>query len=201
MLGILPRLGERYLMGSISSLDGQSVDHLGPGPALGSIEDDHRPARPGRDSLGAGIILDSTDVGHDLVERRRHERVHRLRVVPFDEVGLIAVASHQLLELFAADAGQHGRVGDLVAVQVEDRQHGPVVDGVEKLVAVPARGQRAGLGLAVADDGGDDQVGVVEGRAKRVAQAIAQLAPLVNRARRLGRHVAGNPPGKRELLE
>ena len=66
---------------------------------------------------------------------------------------------------------------------------------------MPARGQRAGLGLAVADDAGDDQVGVVEHRAKGMAQAVAQLAPFVDRAGRLGRHVAGNAAGKRELLE
>ena len=66
---------------------------------------------------------------------------------------------------------------------------------------VPARGQRAGLGLAVADDAGDDQVGVVERRAEGVAEAVAQLAPLVDRARRLGSDVAGDAAREGELLE
>ena len=39
-----------------------------------------------------------------------------------------------------------------------------VADRVEKLVAVPTRGQRPRFGLAVADDAGHDQVGVVEDR-------------------------------------
>jgi hypothetical protein len=33
---------------------------------------------------------------------------------------------------------------------------------------VPAGGQRTGFGFAVADDAGDDQVGIVEGRTERV---------------------------------
>ena len=59
--------------------------------------------------------------------------------------------------------------------------------------------QRAGLGLAVADDAGDDQVRVVEGRAVGVRQRVAELAALVDRAGRLGRDVAGDAAGEREL--
>ncbi len=66
---------------------------------------------------------------------------------------------------------------------------------------MPARGQRARLGLAVAHDAGNDQVWVVERRAKGVAQAVAQLASLVNRSGRLGGDVAGDAARERELLE
>ncbi len=66
---------------------------------------------------------------------------------------------------------------------------------------MPARGQRAGLGFAVADDAGDDQIRVVERRAKGVAQAVAQLAPLVDRARCLGSDVTGDAAREGELLE
>ena len=192
VLGVLGRLGERHLVGPVGPLDRQAVDHLGAGPALGRLEDDHRPARPLGDAPLAGVGLDAPDLGDDLVERLGHELVHRLRLVPLDEVGRVAVAAQELLQLLAADPGQDGRVGDLVAVQVEDRQHGAVVRRVEELVAVPARGQRAGLGLAVADDAGDDQIGVVERGPEGVAEAVAQLAPFVDRARRLRRDVAGN---------
>ena len=64
---------------------------------------------------------------------------------------------------------------------------------------MPRRGQRSGLRLAVADDAGDDEIGIVEHRAERVAERIAQLAALVDRARALRRRVAGNAAGKREL--
>ena len=66
---------------------------------------------------------------------------------------------------------------------------------------MPARGERPGLGLAVADDAGDEQVGVVEGGAEGVRERVAELAALVDRARRLRRGVARDAAGERELAE
>ena len=43
------------------------------------------------------------------------------------------------------------------------------------------------------------EIGIVEHRAERMAERIAQLAALVDRARALRRCVAGNAAGKREL--
>ena len=99
------------------------------------------------------------------------------------------------------NARQEAGIGDLVAVEVKDRQHAAIARRIEKLVAVPAGRQRPGLRLAIADDAGDDQVGVVECRAIGMAQRIAELASLMDAARRLRRNVAGNAAWKAELLE
>ena len=66
---------------------------------------------------------------------------------------------------------------------------------------MPAGRQRAGLRLAVADDAHHDQVRVVERGAVRVRQRVAELAALVDRARRLRRDVAGHAAGEGELAE
>jgi hypothetical protein len=121
--------------------------------------------------------------------------------VALDEVGLVAVALHQLGELVLRDAREEAGVGDLVAVQVQDRQHAAVARRAQELVAVPPGGERAGLRLAVSDDACDDQIGVVERRAVRVGQRITELAALVDRARRLGRDVARNAAREAELFE
>ena len=92
--------------------------------------------------------------------------MHRLRVVAFDEVGRPAAAAEELLQLLVLDAGQHGRIADLVAVQMQDRQHGAVGDRIEQLVGLPCGRQRAGFRFAVADDAGDDQIGIVEAAPK-----------------------------------
>ena len=66
---------------------------------------------------------------------------------------------------------------------------------------MPARRQRSGLGLAIADDATDHQVGIVECRAVRVRERVAELAPLMDRARCLGRHMTGDPARERELAK
>jgi hypothetical protein len=127
--------------------------------------------------------------------------MHRLRLVALDEVGDVAVAAQQLLELLVADPREHGGIRDLVAVQVQDRQDRTVRLGIQELVRVPRGRERAGLRFAVADDGRDDQVGVVEGSPVGMGKGIAELATFVDRSRRLGSDVARNPTRERELLE
>ena len=98
-------------------------------------------------------------------------------------------------------ASQHGRIADLVAIEVQDRQHSSIGLWIEKLVGLPRGRQGRRFRLTVADDAGDDQIGIVEGRTEGMAERIAQLAALVNRSRRRRRNVAGDAAGEGELLE
>ncbi|MEJ1972478.1 MAG: hypothetical protein WDM96_08505 [Lacunisphaera sp.] len=152
--------------------------------------------------MRARVALDAADLRGDGVERGGHRLVHLCGLVALDEVRLVAAAFEELLEFVVRDAREEARVGDLVAVEVQDRQHGAVAHGVEEFVAVPAGRERAGLGLAVAHDGRDDQIGIVERRAVRMRQHIAERArrphgfePGVSGATWLGM-----PPGKLNCL-
>ncbi len=149
----------------------------------------------------ARLMLDPMDVRDGPIERLGHQLVHALRLVALDEVRGPAAAAEELVQLLGLDAGQHGRVADLVAIEVQDRQHGAVGDRIEKLVGLPGGRQRAGLRLAVADDTGDDQPRVVERGPEGVAERVAQLAAFVDRSRRRRRHMAADPAGKGELGE
>src|SRR4051794_22083561 len=124
-----------------------------------------------------------------------------LGLVTDDEVRLVAVPDEQVGQLLVWDPGEDRGVGDLVAVEMEDRDDRTVDRRVEELVRVPARRQRPGLRLAVADDAEDDEVRVVERGAVRVDEGVAQLAALVDRARRLRRHMTPDATRKRELPE
>ena len=84
---------------------------------------------------------------------------------------------------------------------MQDRQDHAVRRRVQEFVGMPACGKRPGFRFAVTDDTGDDQVGIVERRAVRVRDRVAQLAALVNRAWRLRRHVAGNAAGKENWVK
>ncbi|CAO0833288.1 hypothetical protein SMICM17S_00684 [Streptomyces microflavus] len=123
------------------------------------------------------------------------------RVVAGDVQRVVAVAAQELVELLLGQPGQDRGVGDLVAVEVEDRQDGLVVDRVEELVGVPGRGERSGLRLAVADHTGHQQTGVVEGGAVGVGEGVAEFAAFVDGAGRLRGDMAGHPAGEGELFE
>src|SRR5674476_396179 len=99
------------------------------------------------------------------------------------------------------NAGQDSRVADLVAVEVQNRQHGSVSNWVEKLVGLPCSSQRTRFRFTVADNAGDDQTGIVERGSEGMAERVPQLAAFVNRPRRRRSNVAGNPAGERELFE
>ena len=98
-----------------------------------------------------------------------HCLMHQCRFVAFDEKGCPAVAAQQLFELITRNARQHRRIRDLVTVQMQDRQHRAVADRVEEFVGMPGGRQRAGLGFAVADHAGDDEIRIVEHCAEGMA--------------------------------
>ena len=68
------------------------------------------------------------------------------------------------------NAGQNRRIADLVAVKVQDRQHSSVSNWVEKLIGLPCSCQGARFRFAVADDAGDDQIGIVKRGPKGMAE-------------------------------
>src|SRR4029450_3939463 len=99
------------------------------------------------------------------------------------------------------DRREDRRIRDLVSVEMKDGQDRSIVNGIEELVGVPRRRERSRLGLAVADDTGDEKIRIVENGAGGVTQGVTELAALVDRARGLRRHVTGDAPGERELPE
>ena len=145
------RIGERHLMRAERAFDLQAVHPFRPRPAFRRFEDDHRPARTHGVAVDAGFVLDAFDFLHRHVERRGHGLVHQRRLMSLDVIRRPAVAAQELVQFLRFDPREDGRVGDLVAVEVQDRQHRAVGDGIEKLVGLPRRRQRTGFRLAIAD--------------------------------------------------
>ena len=119
MLGLV-HLAHRHLVAPPIVLALLAVDLRGASPALRGAEDDHRPGRPRHDALVAGVVPDPPDLRHDRVEHAGELLVNRIRVAPLDEVGFVAHALEELLQLVLRDAGEEAGVGDLVPVQMED---------------------------------------------------------------------------------
>ena len=96
---------------------------------------------------GRGIRSDLGDAVVGDVDRVGHAGVHGHRVLAVEPAGdeqrLVAVAAQEVDELRLGDAGEQGRVRDLEAVQVQDRQHRAVGHRVEERVR-RASSRRAG---------------------------------------------------------
>ena len=200
MLRFLVHLSHRDLMRTPIILSTPAIDFLGASPTFGGAQHDHRPARAFPCTI-ARVHLDALDVFHDGVKRRGHQLVHLFGVAALDEIGRIAIAAEELVELLVTDPGQDSGVRDFVTVQVQDRQNDPVGRRVQKLVGMPARRKRSGFRLAISDHARDNQIGVVERRAIGVRNSVAKFAALVDRPRCLRRHVARDAARKRELGE
>ena len=127
--------------------------------------------------------------------------MHDFGIVAFDKVRLVAAADVQSLQVFVAGASLGGRSGNLVAVEVQDRKDSAVPHRIEEVDRLPASFERTSLGFAVADDAGNDQVGIVEGRAECVNQRIAKFSALVHGIRDVRSAMAGHAAWRRELAE
>ena len=147
-----------------------AVDDRRAGPALRRVEHDHGPAR----TLGLAAVarqpLDVENAPDGAVECGGHRLVHGGVLVSADVQRRPTVTVQKLIQLLARNAREQSGICYLVAVQMQNRQHGTVCDGIEKLVRMPRGRERTGFGLAVADDAGDDQARIVEYGAERVAQ-------------------------------
>ena len=185
-------------MGAEGALDLDAVDHLRPGPALRRAQDDRGPGPVGV-GTGPRRALDRGDRRAAVGEGHGEVAVDLARVGAADEARLVAVSRQQGGDPLLARAPEHGRPGDLVFVEVEDRQHGAVARRVEIGDPLPGALQGSGLGLTVADHAGDEQVRMVEGGTEGVDQGVTELAALVDRARSRHADVAGDPARGREL--
>src|ERR1700683_4114828 len=66
---------------------------------------------------------------------------------------------------------------------------------------MPTGGERTRFRFPIADHTAGDQIRIVKSRAIRVSNGIAQLAAFVDRTWRFRCAMAGDPAGKRKLLE
>ena len=54
--------------------------------------------------------------------------MHQPGLVTFNEQGFVTIADKDLTNLFVVHAAEHGWVGDLVAVEMKDRENRAVMD-------------------------------------------------------------------------
>src|ERR1700735_225208 len=183
MFGVLTHGGKRNLVRAEGALDGNAVDFLRARPALGSSQDDHRPRWARAVFIRAGLFVVFSYLRIAAIESCREKLVHDIGVVPFDKIGTVAMALEERGQFFVTGACHHGGTGDFITVEMQNRQYGPVSYGIQKLDTLPTSFERAGFGLAIADNASHDQVRIVEGCSEGVDQRVAEFASLMHRVR------------------
>ena len=90
------------------------------------------------DSLAAvaRVSLDRSNALNGLLQYVGHLPMHQTRVVTFNEQRFVTIAGKELTDLVVVHSAEHGRVGDLVAVEMKDR-NGAVMNRAQELVGMP----------------------------------------------------------------
>ncbi len=104
------------------------------GPTLRRAENNHRPGRTFQVALGAGILPNSVDFRHGSIQRTGQLLVNTLRISAFDEIRRVTHSLEEFLQFVLGNASKEARVGNLVAVQVQDRQYAPSRAGFRNLL-------------------------------------------------------------------
>src|SRR5437879_11703395 len=111
--------------------------------------------------------------------------MHRLWFVSLDKIRLPAVAREKLGEFLIIHPAKQGWISDLVAIEVENGQHGTVTCGIQKFIAMPAGCQGSRFRLAVSHHAARQQFWIVEHGTASVPDRVAQFPTLRDGARSL----------------
>ncbi len=116
--------------------------------------------------------------------------MHRLRIISFNKQRRPPITAQQLFQLVPPDPREHRRIGDLVTVQMQDREHRPIVHRMQKFIRMPRCRQRSCLRFPITHNTGDNKIGIIQHGAERMTERIAKLASFMDRPRTLRRYMA-----------
>src|SRR5690349_3321710 len=91
------------------------------------------PAWPLGKAMRAGTFLQGANFCIADIKRLCEGFMHRHGVVPFDKMNVVAMTLDELMNVAILFTPEHSRAGNLVAIQVENGQHGPVAHRIQKL--------------------------------------------------------------------
>ncbi len=120
----------RHLMRPEGALDLEPVDEFRSGPTFRRFQHDHRPSRTRRVAGAARMRLDAPDIFDRGFHHGRHALMHGVGIIAFDEKRRPAATAQELFQFLALNAREHRGIADLIAIQMQDRQHRPIRHGV-----------------------------------------------------------------------
>ena len=130
MVGAISHIAERHLVRAPGAFDRFTVHGFRTRPSFGRTQHQHGPARPGQYAVNARSVLDTVNRLDRDPQSLRHGLMHGLRICALHKIRLITVTDQQAGQFFVTDARQNSRVGDLVAIEMQNWQHRAVLRGI-----------------------------------------------------------------------
>jgi len=121
------------------------------------------------------------------------------RLIAFHEMNLVAVRLKKTPYVIIAATPEDRGSADLISVQVEDRQHRAVANGIQKARSFPRSFQWPGLSFSISNNGYCYEIRIVEHRAEGMHQDVTELSSFMDRARCRCAYVTRNAARCREL--
>src|SRR5215469_15470768 len=159
---IIAYTGKRHLVSTEGSFDGHPIDHLRTGPTFRRSQNDRRPHRPFLESMLPRVCLDLPNPENDCFERGRKVLMDFSRIAAFDKESLITVSCEKVTDVFVGLASPDCWAGNFVTVKMQDWKYRSIAHRIEEFHTLPAALKRARFGLSIADDSGNNQLGVIE---------------------------------------
>ena len=117
---------DRHLMRAPEALEPLAIKLFWTRPTFRRLHHDHRPSRTNRIRriAFACLLLNRANFQNATFERTGHQLMHRGRLVALYYIRLIAIALKQTFQFFGRNARKDRRVRNLIAIQMENGQHG-----------------------------------------------------------------------------
>src|ERR1700730_10062990 len=143
MFRILADGGKRNLVRTECALDWHTINFFRACPALRSAQDDHRPRLlmlvfTCPSLSGPGILLNISYARVAAIESTREQLVHDFGIVAFNEIRCVAKPFVKGDKFCITRASRDRGAGDLVTIEVQNRQHRSISRWIQELDALPA---------------------------------------------------------------
>src|SRR6516225_5691077 len=127
MRGIFADHWDGNLMSAPKSLNFLSIYFLRSGPSFWAAQNDKGPTRYGSSRIVVAAFscpsLNDANFIECLFENLSHAPVHQVGIRSGGEQRFVTVSAKQLNNVLIRQSAEDSRIGNLVAVEMEDRQH------------------------------------------------------------------------------
>ena len=149
-------------MGSKRAFNRQTIYFAGSCPSFRGPKNNRRPARAGLGPVRARFALNAPNPSVALIQSSREFLMNEGWVCAFHEERIVTSGLQQRFHFVIAGAAECRRPGNLVSIQMQDRQDSAIARGVQIFYPFPRSGERTCFRFAITNHSGNNELGIIE---------------------------------------